>query len=161
MRRFTCVFLGEKKNPTQLVLLKRSPDRDFAPNLYTGIGGKFEPGETPEQCALRELKEETGIETSVSLLGKLMIAHHDLELWYFFGVFGSDLLPSCNEGALEWAQLDRMLARDIIPTTKYFLEEWKKRKWSHSPFTVIIERYPVDDIWAPVEAVTLIEGIAS
>ena len=40
------------------LLLKRSDDKKFLPELYSGIGGKLEPGETPEQCIQREIREE-------------------------------------------------------------------------------------------------------
>jgi 8-oxo-dGTP diphosphatase len=45
------------------LLLKRADNRDFAPGLWGGVGGKFEPGElnNPQAAILREIREESGI----------------------------------------------------------------------------------------------------
>lgn len=45
----------------QQVLLQVKKKTDFA-GLLNGVGGKLEPGETPEQCARREIFEETGLD---------------------------------------------------------------------------------------------------
>ena len=59
------------------VLLQKKNRTDFA-GLYNGVGGKLEPGEKPEQCAIREIKEETGIDKILSLtwLGTLSLPHN-------------------------------------------------------------------------------------
>ena len=51
--KFTVIFLGDSTQPTKLVLLKRSADRKFAPNLYSGLGGKIGDQE--------EFKDETRV----------------------------------------------------------------------------------------------------
>lgn len=57
-------FLLDKNSPTKIILLKSSAEKTFAPNFFTGIGGKIGdlPGleeETVLGSAYRELKEET------------------------------------------------------------------------------------------------------
>lgn len=44
-----------------ILLLKGAPNKRLWANKYNGIGGHVEPGESPLQCAIRELREETGI----------------------------------------------------------------------------------------------------
>ncbi len=158
--QYSCILLGNRNIPTRLVLLKRSAACEFAPNLYTGIGGKFEEGETPMECAYRELKEEAGLDVPLQTFGKLTIAHHDTVLYYFFGLYQHEQVPECNEGTLEWTGLENVLEKDIIPTTRYFIEEWKKRDWSLKPFSVIIERHPVNDIWAKPTRIDVVEGVS-
>lgn len=60
--KYTNIFLVDKLQPTKFLLLKRGSWREFAPNLYTGMGGRFEEGETPLECATRELREESGLD---------------------------------------------------------------------------------------------------
>ncbi len=45
-----------------LLLYRNKKENDFHAGKYVGVGGRIEPGETPLECILRELKEETGYE---------------------------------------------------------------------------------------------------
>jgi len=56
-RIYAGLVLTDERHRTVL-LLKRSATKTFLPNFYSGIGGKVEPGETPEQCIQREIREE-------------------------------------------------------------------------------------------------------
>lgn len=49
-----------ENNESELLLLKRSIDSKFGPGLWGFPAGHINPGELPEDCALRELKEEIG-----------------------------------------------------------------------------------------------------
>lgn len=51
-----------------ILLLKRAPDRPFGAGLWGFIGGHIEPGESPRDCALRELAEEIGIDHKISFI---------------------------------------------------------------------------------------------
>ena len=43
-----------------LLLLRNKKEKDFHEGKFVGIGGRLEPGETPLECIIREVKEETG-----------------------------------------------------------------------------------------------------
>jgi len=49
-----------EKDGAYLMLHRIKKERDVNKDKWIGVGGKLEPGETPEQCAARELVEETG-----------------------------------------------------------------------------------------------------
>ena len=58
------------------VLLAQRPEGKQLAGLWEFPGGKVEPGETPEQCIIRELHEEIGIETEIPCLAPLTFASH-------------------------------------------------------------------------------------
>ena len=58
-----------EKNGCYLMLHRTKKEHDYNKDKWIGIGGKFENGESPEDCAVREIREETG----------LIVEHADLE----------------------------------------------------------------------------------
>ncbi|MBR6009691.1 MAG: 8-oxo-dGTP diphosphatase, partial [Clostridia bacterium] len=78
------------------------PNRD----KWIGVGGKLEPGETPEACARREMTEETGLTPlKMDYRGVVMFLSDkwpDEEMHLFTcPEFEGKLIP-CDEGELEW-----------------------------------------------------------
>ena len=89
-----------------LMLHRISKKNDVNKDKWIGIGGKFEFGESPEDCLLREAREETGYTlTSYKLRGVVTFLFNDEEAEYMFlytadGFEGEPTL--CDEGTLEW-----------------------------------------------------------
>ncbi|WP_404925458.1 (deoxy)nucleoside triphosphate pyrophosphohydrolase [Mesorhizobium sp. ORM16] len=61
------------------VLLAQRPEGKQLAGLWEFPGGKVEPGETPEQCLIRELYEEIAIETDIPCLAPLTFASHSYD----------------------------------------------------------------------------------
>ena len=99
---------------------------DIHAGRWNGLGGKLEPGEMPEACAVREVREESGLEVrGPELRGVLTFPRfaHD-EDWYVFVFvcrdFAGELIDS-PEGVLRWVD-DRDLADlNLWPGDRVFL----------------------------------------
>lgn len=158
--RYTTIFLTDARKPSLLLLLERAADRKFAPNLYTGLGGKIEEGEDHPTCARRELTEETGL-TDVPLFefARLIINRRKI-LCQFTGILKPGTVPDCPEGRLWWLKPDEVFTKPLIPTAALFLGEWRARSWDTGrPFTLFVERERLEDINSPVTGRTVREGL--
>ena len=59
MKLTTLCYL--EKDDSYLMLHRVSKKKDVNKDKWIGVGGKFEDGESPEECLIREVKEETGL----------------------------------------------------------------------------------------------------
>ena len=64
------------------VLMCQRPEGKALAGLWEFPGGKLEPGETPEACLIRELKEELGIEVAAACLAPFVFASHSYEAFH-------------------------------------------------------------------------------
>jgi 8-oxo-dGTP diphosphatase len=101
-------------------------ENDLNKDKWIGIGGKFEPGESPEECVLRETLEETGLTlTSFSYRGIVTFVSDQwgTEYMHLFTADGFEgQLQECNEGVLEWIDKNELLEKDIWQGDKIFLK---------------------------------------
>jgi 8-oxo-dGTP pyrophosphatase MutT (NUDIX family) len=156
----TTIFLTDAMPATKIMLLKRSAAKKFAPNLYTGTGGKLEQDESALTCAQRELFEETGLRTPLTEFGRIIINKNKRIIYQFHGMYDSDTLPNCPEGVLEWVTPEELEEKPIIPNAKLFLLEWKERNWDiRKPVTLYIERQDPFDVYSKSTYVEVVDGL--
>lgn len=123
MRNTTLCYII--KDDSCLMLHRTKKKNDQSHDKWLGIGGKFEDRESPEDCALREIKEETGlIVTRYKYRGIVTFVSDEWETEYMhlFTVteFEGDIIE-CDEGDLEWIKKEDMLKLPMWEGDKIFL----------------------------------------
>ena len=79
MRLTTLCYI--EKDGKYLMLHRTKKKNDENHDKWIGVGGKFEPGESPDECLIREVKEETGLYVrpeSICELGEIIELHRDI-----------------------------------------------------------------------------------
>ena len=129
-----------------LMLHRVKKQNDINRDKWIGIGGKLEEGESPDECLLREAKEETGLTlTSWRCRGVVTFLNDccEGEYMYLFTADGFEGdLKECDEGDLQWVSRDFL---DKLPKwegDQIFLE----LLWSGAPFFLLKLRYHGDTL---------------
>ena len=110
-----------------LMLHRVKKKNDINKDKWIGIGGKFEADETPDECLLREAKEETGLTlTSWRCRGVVTFLTNgpwEGEYMYLFSADGFEgELKECDEGVLEWLPKDKLYGLPMWAGDRIFLE---------------------------------------
>lgn len=99
-----------------LMLHRNKKPNDIHEGKWIGVGGKLEAGESPDECAIREIYEETGLRVKkLHMAG--MITFPDFTEntdWYTYVFKVTDFegtMIDCNEGTLEWVAYDQVLTK--------------------------------------------------
>ncbi|MGM9541169.1 MAG: NUDIX hydrolase [Candidatus Limivicinus sp.] len=108
-----------------LMLHRTKKVNDENHDKWIGVGGKFEEGESPEECMLREVQEETGLTLTAWRYRGIVTFVSDEWGGEYMHLFTADgytgEIRSCDEGELEWIEKQRLLALPIWEGDKIFL----------------------------------------
>lgn len=129
-----------------LMLHRVRKKQDVNKDKWIGIGGKFEAGESPEDCLLREAREETGYTlTDYRLRGVLTFLYGDDEAEYIFLYTASGFSGTphaCEEGNLEWVSKDRIGELNLWEGDRIFFRLLREER----PFFSLKLRYDGNDL---------------
>ena len=108
-----------------LMLHRVKKQNDINKDKWIGLGGKFEENESPEECLLREVREESGLElTSWRYRGIVTFVNTKCES-EFMHLFTGDAfegeIGECSEGELEWIKKSELMKLTLWEGDKIFL----------------------------------------
>ena len=108
-----------------LMMHRVKKDADENAGKWIGLGGHLEENESPEECVLREAKEETGLTlTGLRLRGIITFILPDWgnELTFLYTAEADDVpLPECAEGILQWVPVSQVMDLPLWEGDRVFL----------------------------------------
>lgn len=148
MHNSTLCYILRENNVLMLHRVKKK--NDINRDKWIGIGGKFEGEESPDECLLREAKEETGL-TLTSWQCRGIVTFRTVggegEYMYLFTADGfRGELKECDEGDLQWVSRDFLYSLPMWEGDKIFLD----LLWKKAPFFLLTLTYDGDRL---IEAV--------
>ena len=124
MRNTTLVHI--EKDGKWLMMHRTKKVNDENHDKWIGIGGKFNDGESPYECAVRETFEETGLTLLLAKLrGIVTFVSDEWGTEYMFVYTSDDFkgeLKECDEGSLEWIKKEDTLNLPIWEGDRLFLK---------------------------------------
>ena len=129
-----------------LMLHRVKKENDANRDKWIGIGGKFEDGESPEECVVRETLEETGLTlTDYRYRGLVTFVSDrwETEYMHLFTATGwTGEIKTCDEGVLEWIGKDALAALPQWAGDKIFLRLLRE----DAPFFSLKLRYEGENL---------------
>lgn len=135
-----------EQDDNYLMLYRNSKENDLNKGKWIGVGGKFEQDESPDECLIREVYEETGLTlTSYRYRGIITFVSDEwgCEYMHLFTADGfNGELASCNEGELKWIPKEKIMDLNLWEGDREFL----KLLYEDSPFFSMKLTYKGDSL---------------
>ena len=129
-----------------LMLHRVKKDHDVNQGKWIGVGGKFQDGESPEECILRECLEETGLTlTEYRYRGLVTFVSDEAPTEYmhlFTASAWTGELTECSEGDLEWVPKEKVCGLPIWEGDKIFFRLLEEER----PFFSLKLSYSAENI---------------
>ena len=143
----TCIYL-QRENQT-LFLYRNKKKDDFNKGYDIGIGGKLEFGESPEECIIREVKEETNLDLLdmklIAYVTFIMDEQEEGMFLYTSNSFKGEMTKECSEGILHWVDNDQIENLPLLEGDRYMFK-WFDRDRFVSAKLVYLNNQLVDFI---------------
>jgi len=127
-----------KQNGHTLMVYRNKKPNDIHQGKWNGLGGKLEPGESPEECVRREVLEESGLHIrQPKLHGLLLFVNFKGQDWYVFVFtareFEGELIDS-PEGRLEWIPDEKLTSLNLWASDPVFFPWLEKNGFFSAKF---------------------------
>lgn len=124
MKNTTLCYI--KQNDKYLMLHRTKKSDDSNEGKWIGIGGHMEDGESPEECVVREVREETGLILKEFRYRALITFTSDLYETEYMHLFTADIFEgaitdNCEEGELEWIESDKIMELPMWEGDRMFI----------------------------------------
>lgn len=121
-----------EKDNQYLMLHRIVKKNDVNKDKWIGVGGHFEENESPEECLLREVKEETGYTLTAYQFRGLVTFISGTGVTEYMCLYTADGFEGeqifCDEGQLEWVHKDKILELNLWEGDKIFFQLLETRK---------------------------------
>lgn len=124
-----------EKDGAYLMLHRVKKKHDINKGKWIGLGGHAQEGESPEDCLLREVREECGLTlTSFRMRGVItfLAQGHPGEYMFLYTAdgFTGELigLSECDEGELAWIPKEEVRQKELWPGDRIFLDLLENRE---------------------------------
>ncbi len=149
MKNLTMCYI--KKNGKTLMLHRTKKKNDIHEGKWVGLGGKMEAGETPEECIIREVEEESGLKINNPSLRAILTfpKFKDDEDWYVFLFTGEDFegnIIDSNEGVLKWVDDSELFSLNLWEGDKLFLKWLEDNRFFSGKLVYETGRLIYDDV---------------
>ena len=124
-RAINSTLIYVERGDEYLMLHRTKKKNDLNHDKWIGIGGKFEEDESPEDCMLREAREETGLTLTRWRYRGIVTFLSDTWETEYMHLFTADQwtgdLKECDEGDLEWIKKSELLSLKLWEGDEIFL----------------------------------------
>lgn len=124
MRLTTLCYIED--NGKYLMLHRTKKHNDQSQGKWLGVGGKMEPGESPEDCVCREVMEETGLVVTDYFLAGVITFLSDIyeseHMFIYVATGFTGELIECNEGDLAWIDKKDVMKLNLWEGDRIFLK---------------------------------------
>ncbi len=114
-----------EKDDSYLMLHRVTKKNDINHDKWIGVGGHFEANESPEECLLREVKEETGLTLNSWRFRGIVTFVSDNTVCEYMCLYTASSFSgkeiTCNEGKLEWVKKSDIENLELWEGDKIFL----------------------------------------
>ena len=135
-----------EKDGKYLMLHRVKKQEDMNGGKWIGVGGKLEEGETPEECLVREVLEETGLTlTKWRFCGEILFQsdkYGEETMYLYHGTKFSGEVCECDEGYLAWVDKDKRSSLPMWEGDRIFFEMMQEES---EPFGLTL-RYKGDEL---------------
>ncbi|MCH2174521.1 MAG: 8-oxo-dGTP diphosphatase [Lentisphaeria bacterium] len=141
------------RNQGDILMMHRvKKEQDYHKGKWNALGGKFEPGEVPSECARREIFEESGIQIDkLEFKGTIMFPNFDTKKDWLVFIYTAETttrkFKESSEGELKWIPQSELLSLNLWEGDRIFIPWLNDKRYFEAKFSYVNKKlvdYKVD-----------------